>query len=375
MHIPGKSSLARRTAVSVASAVMLLVGGASFCAAALALPEGRVYEMVSPPYKGGFGTNSLTGDRAIVAPDGESVAFFSAGAFNGAPTGFFGGFDYLARRGASGWSTVSVLPPAGLLATDDESDLSESLDQVFVIGTPGASKFLSHPDVADLALHSTSLPDVSANWEAVGAVEHVEHPGEGVVPKYFGASSGFCHVLLSEAISPLLPGAVGASEPLYEFDRGCGREPSSLQLVGVNGAGQQISPACHTTAGGQQYTPGGSQFNAISVDGAEVFFTVCTSGFETGPAAPHQLFVRFGGSRTLEVSRPLGGCAVAGEVPCDGAPGRASADFVGGSEDGSRVFFTTAAPLAATDTDTVEEPIPGEDRLSGSKAGVCGGRT
>jgi hypothetical protein len=38
-------------------------------------------------------------------------------------------------------------------------------------------------------------------------------------------------------------------------------------------------------------------------------------------------------------------------VPCPGAAGRASADFKGASEDGSRVFFTTDAPLASEDQD------------------------
>ena len=64
-----------------------------------------------------------------------------------------------------------------------------------------------------------------------------------------------------------------------------------------------------------------------------------------------QLFVRVGGERTLEVSKPLGeACA---EVPCPGADTRAPAQFWGASEDGSRVFFTTAAPLTGgSDTST-----------------------
>ena len=52
------------------------------------------------------------------------------------------------------------------------------------------------------------------------------------------------------------------------------------------------------------------------------------------------------------MSRPL--APACGEVPCAGAAvagARASSSFVGASEDGSRVFFTTAAPLTAEDTD------------------------
>jgi hypothetical protein len=45
---------------------------------AFALPKGRHYEMVSPVYKGGCGA----GDIEEVAPDGESVAFYSLVAFS-----------------------------------------------------------------------------------------------------------------------------------------------------------------------------------------------------------------------------------------------------------------------------------------------------
>jgi hypothetical protein len=90
-----------------------------------------------------------------------------------------------------------------------------------------------------------------------------------------------------------------------------------------------------------------------------LFFTNCLARGET-PNVPHQLFLRLAGSRTLEVSRPLeagafGGCdgeGIPGEVPCQGAATRPSADFAGASEDGSRVYFTTAAQLASSDTDS-----------------------
>ena len=92
-----------------------------------------------------------------------------------------------------------------------------------------------------------------------------------------------------------------------------------------------------------------SGFNAVAGDGGEVFFTTGVNSECSG-----QLFVRLGGSRTLEVSRPLeagkavGGCVgkgVVGEVPCEGAETRAPAVFQGANESGSKVFFTTASPL------------------------------
>ena len=89
--------------------VLLMLAGAVLAGAALALPAGRVYEMVSPVYKGGFGAM----DIMAVAPDGESVAYYSPGVFAGAPMGDQGTetLTYIARRGASGWATESLLPP------------------------------------------------------------------------------------------------------------------------------------------------------------------------------------------------------------------------------------------------------------------------
>ena len=60
--------------VLVALGLSALAAGA-LPTAALALPAGRVYEMVSPVYKGGYGANLIKG----VAADGEAVAFFSPG--------------------------------------------------------------------------------------------------------------------------------------------------------------------------------------------------------------------------------------------------------------------------------------------------------
>ena len=92
-----------------------------------------------------------------------------------------------------------------------------------------------------------------------------------------------------------------------------------------------------------------SSFNAISADGSEIFFTTCMGNDQHD----YQLFVRLAGSRTVEVSKPLSeaeGCAAA--IPCPGASARASAAFAGASEDGSRVFFMSAAPLTGDTGDT-----------------------
>src|ERR1700729_1135738 len=78
---------------------------------AFAASAGRVYEMVSPVYKGGYGINGLRG----VAPNGESVVFTSLGAFSGDPANVPLVNDYLGHRSASEWVTTPLAPPATLV--------------------------------------------------------------------------------------------------------------------------------------------------------------------------------------------------------------------------------------------------------------------
>ena len=326
---------------------------------AVALPPGRHYEMVSPIFKGGFGATLI----GAVAPDGESVGYFSSGVFGGAPSGGGNRANYFARRGESEWQTAPLGAPASLI-DGPVVDLSPDMKVEFAAGSSGPNIEHEFRDEVGFWLHSTSLPDTDAGWNAVG---QLEVPGQEIGLSYTTADSEFCHVLFAAAT--LLPEAGGTTGQLYEYDHGCGGAPASVALVGVdnqnNGHGEIINRECEVEAGITSYRSGGQNlFNAISADGSEVFFTDCLSG-TTNHASPHQLFVRLGESRTLEVSRPLeagavGGCVgehggTPGEVPCAGAATRPSSDFAGASEDGSKVYFTTTAQLVAGDKDTGED--------------------
>jgi hypothetical protein len=342
----------------VALAVLVLAATALTAAPALALPEGRVYELVSPVYKGGYGVGSQ-GAIAAVAPDGESVAYYSAGAFGGLPSGAEE-FDYLARRGSSGWSTEPFGMPATVLSYVGGRDVSSTLDSTLALGKPGPNVEGAYKEglEEEVFLHSPGSGDAGNTWTSAGVVMKRldEKPFDGVA--YEGGSADLCHLFFDLSQGPLLPQASEAGDPhgvLYELDRGCAGGQPSLRVVGLNNSGKLIAPACPVALGSEQYLEEKfrlSEFNAVAAGGGEVFFE---SGVGTA-CVPHQLFVRLGGSRTLEVSRPLdvGGCVgevggVPGEVPCAGAASRASATFVGASEDGSRVFFMTKAPLVGGD--------------------------
>jgi hypothetical protein len=228
-----------------------------------------------------------------------------------------------------------MMAPAALAPNPETRDVSSTLGTALAFGKTGGpnEKATFNGTEEAFVLHPTGSPDTQANWEVGGKVL------EGVgVAVYEGGSADFCHLFFF-------------LNDVYELDRGCGGEPVAVRLLGLDNEGKPVVPSCHAELGvgtGRFHGPGvASSFNAISQGGGEVFFTTGLAQ-GSGCGQVHQLFVRLGGSSTLEVSKPLGEECRKGapeEVPCEGASGRASAHFVGASRDGSRVFFTTTAPL------------------------------
>jgi hypothetical protein len=340
---------------------------------AWAVGEGRVYELVSPVYKGGYGVLLIDG----VAPGVGGVAFTSLGAFAGTP-GADVGNTYIAHRGVGGWSTVPLVPPVSLTPMVGLGagglgagvvDFSPDLGSVLALGKLGPSTAEnSTSTLGEFFSHSTSAPDVEGEWRPVGMVV------EPLLKKSFdfsleilpeGENSDFSHIIFNAApLEYLLPEAVGTASQAYELSvsDGCGRlgslvcregpGGSSLRLVGLDDEGRVIDPHCTVYVGaGAPYGGLGqgkdSSFGAVSADGETIFFTsfVPSPRDETGCGnGGHAavLFARVGGVRTVSVSGPAAGGCVA-PAPCSSEP-PANAEFAGASEDGSVVFFTMAQP-------------------------------
>lgn len=330
-----------------------LLGGVVFALAAapvFALSPERHYEMVSPPFKAGYGVFELE----AAALDGERVAFFSVGAFAGT-AGAEAYPGYVASRGSSGWSTRSVIAPQAMASEALEYDFSPDLGSVMVLGEPGVDNGQARVESVEsqFLFHDTSSPDSEGFWHVIGAP--IQSRAFNVTPE--GASQDFCHVVFGHA-SELLPG-VGGNQ-LYDLSRGCGGE-AQLRSVALDNQGEPFAPGCLVTLGqGSEYY----SFNGVAADGEEIFFDTNRDAVKSACTGSKQVFVRLGGSRTLEVSRPLdvsqpfGGCGdggspgeVPGEVPCPG-PVRAAALFAGANDAGTRVFFTTTASLVTGDLDS-----------------------
>ncbi len=339
---------------------------------ALALPEGRHYEMVSPPYKGGYGVSSIEAVAMAGAAEGDSVAFSSLGTFGGEPNG--GGFlPYIARRSAAGWSVGPLaVPPA--VATGGITDLSPTLERSLYDGSTGTSSGDAEFDDFEPEFLTRDIGLPGAPFEVFGMPlkrldgKRFQLAGEA------GASADFCHVVFYTSLGnvelePLLPEAAGNDSVLYELVAGdsvagCGDEPPSLQLVAASngfkpdGEHELIDPQCVPTLGAND-TTGGNAFNAISADGSEIFFTTnanpdpqvgCTVT-RTTPDNPLVLYVRLNGERTVQLSKPVAADCTSGPCLAATAP-QGFATFQGANEAGTRVFFTTTQSLVTGDTDT-----------------------
>jgi hypothetical protein len=373
-------SAARRVLVAglvVAVGVALLSAGAAF-----ALPEGRHYEMVSPPYKGGYGVYGLQAVAVQGGGEGDVAMFSSLGTFAGAPSNDLFS-EYVAHRGADGWFTGPVLMPASLQPASALAAVSPSLGSVLFLGTPGSSsgvaeesalekEFLWHPlGAPDTA---PSAPQPGPNFATAG-VPLARIDGKRLDSAVgIAESSDLCHILFRTAVArserePLLPEATGSEGDLYDMATGvpgCVGEPV-LRLVGVgnisgpHGEPAPISAYCHVFLGSNAAEES-NHFNAVSADGSEIFFTSNAAKVSNGkecdgqegayPANPAVLYVRLNGEHTLQVSKLLAADCQSG--PCKTAV-QQRAEFAGANETGSRVFFTTTQPLVTGDTDTSKD--------------------
>ncbi len=312
----------------VGPVVVVCLGLVMGSSAAWADASERAYEQVSPVYKGGYGAKEIVG----IKPDGESVTFASFGVFAGdsAPDVFN---YYQASRTDAGWTSLALNPPALLSPVSSSGGFSPSLESsLWTFHLRAKNKALA----SDISNEVQFYVESGGEFRAAGPVLKAqnEQPFELFEE---GVSDDFCHVFISSfASSPLTPEAVGHEAQIYEVDT-CDAGSSVPKLVALTNSGALLSPNCPPVVGEQ-----GNKTNAVSADGSTVYFSAPLPSSECSKRN-QQVLVRLGGEKTLEVSKPLGESCT--EVPCPGAETRASARFRGASEDGSRVFFLTAAKL------------------------------
>jgi hypothetical protein len=360
--------------------------------AAPGLPDGRIYEQVSPADKNGGQAGASTTDQAtgatahygLVSADGNAVLFEGTGPMGESPSGENKLFVATKKTGEPGWSTRSLLPAErsgetgiGVYQLDPSRDLShamiEATDLTVTSGARcGALGYLVGPD-----------PFVAATWLDRPEIENPVEPCTEHEEAPVGGTPDFSTVYFTYG-GTLLPedseraphaggGFQGSGEAwgFYENHEGVLREAGVLP-------GQSVSPpfGAVPAASGHGRAIAGNQ---VSADGSRAFFVSpdpesCEQnappyqGHNDCATDPPELYVRENGERTLLVSRDTL-LPEAGGLPAS-APGGVLAmpnpavqtthdgldtSYVFASPDGSQAFFQSAEAL----TQAAAELSPG----------------
>ncbi len=283
---------------------------------AFVLPDGRQWEMVSPPQKNGALIEPLSspfnqGGQIQAAADGAAITYQLDAPSESEPQGYSNGVQVLSTRGTSssgGWSSTDVAIPhrssTGIpFGTGQEyrlfsEDLSHAVVQPFGAFEPSLSGEASEQTAflrSDYLNGSVGEPCTSSCYRSlVTGKEGYANVPEGTVfgeqtegecpsllcgPKFVGASPDLGHVVLQSNVALTKGGGPG----LYEWSTG---RPAAQQLQFISEGEGEGGGAVGGAALGK-----GSQANdvrhAVSDDGTRVFWTAGAS-LETGG----QLYVR-----------------------------------------------------------------------------------
>lgn len=314
------------------------------------LPDGRSWELVTPPEKKGARFENLRVGSGIIQASSEGSAMADLASqpteegVQGSPPN---GVSVFSTRGSSGWSSQVISPPhnegtgepvgGGPEYKFFSEDLSEGIMQPYGTFTP-LSPQASEPTAylrtdylnGDVSTHCQSscyTPLVTAANAPSGTVFGEEVNGECPTiqcgPVFLGATPDLSHIILRSAAQLTSTPTPTNEGGLYEWSGGV------LRLVSVLPEGEGGAAAL-----GPQFVGGINANHAVSDDGSRVIWSA-TSG---KPFLTHLFLRDVARGETVRLDLPQGGSGT-GSVTAP-AP-----IYMGASSDGSRIFFDDAAHL------------------------------
>ncbi len=328
------------------------------------LPDGRQYELVTPPQKNGALIDVLLGGgsgwKPRIAENGQDMIVPSIQCFAGAQscTGVREreGEAYEFARTSQGWSTNPLAAPLKEFEFDTLWSADATQHATLFSAPTGPEQ---HDDfyIRNTQGQITQVgPLAEPALERAQDVKNMRNAFNATI-----ATSDYTHILYSHGGGGKalwsLSGAPEPQESLYEYVGTGNTQPLPVGVSGERDSRSLIS-SCGTTPGAPLDAEP-SSFGSLSEDGRVVFFTAkrCLAGgtgVNAGTAVPAEtLYERIDGevpgtgpesAHTVAVSAPTPASCTAGEE-CESAPAEDSA-FEGASADGSRVFFTSPGQLS-----------------------------
>ncbi|HWX43929.1 MAG TPA: hypothetical protein VNY52_01240 [Solirubrobacteraceae bacterium] len=306
-------------------------------AGAFALPDGRAWELVSPPSKEGASIEPMWFGAIEASEEGGAITYIASGPIDARPQGNpspLGPTQVLSKRGADGWSSEDIATP------HDAAEVGGAEYRAF---SPDLSRALLEPagetPLAPEATERTGYVRDNANGSYVPLVT-----ANDVAPgTQFGAQGGvkvlvgtpdLSHVILTSEGVRLTSDAIG-NPSLYEWSGG------QLQLVNILPDG--------TAAVAGYLGDGDRHRHALSNDGSRVFWE--------GNGANVYMRDTVAG-KTVEVDAPAPGVSLPPHP-------YGNAVFQIANANGSKVFFRDTYPL------TLDSKLPSEGEGGRPDLYVC----
>jgi hypothetical protein len=308
------------------------------------LPDGRAWEMVSPPDKGGYaldGIGLVLGADIQAAADGSAITYMAHGPVGAEPKGNRSATysQVFSSRSADGWSSLDITTPHEAVTGATDTNFSE-----YRVFSPDLSVGLLAPEgftpLAPSATEKTPyLREASGEYVPLvtagnvppgtkfGQIEEGGTPVDGDVVMA-GVSPDLRHVVLKSG-PPLTEGIadIEGRENLFEWFGGSLRLVSVLPLPDGKAASEE---------GTAHLGFGGNVRHAVSDDGSRVFWGATDLG--TGQSALYVRDVARGETVQLNTVQP------------GARGGPSSPQFTVASSDGSRVFFKDTSRLTPDST-------------------------
>jgi hypothetical protein len=319
--------------------------------------------------------------RAAVAEDGDAILFQTEASLG--PDAPAGEGAYVFSRGAAGWDTdVEALSNGGEQVSAPEVFDPADLSEVGVWDGAGTYSDLFGGNESAFA-YTWLVGPAGGPFTPL----HTVHGHAAVEEKsrMVGGSEDLSDIILASTNHSLAPGAGELDErayALYEWAGGgeCSSATSTCKLVNVDENGELMRcGAALGSASGE-----GGAHGAVSSNGSKIIFTAPDPGENAEPAPvglpgcwnpattpqenPPEIYMREGGERTVEISKPEEGVQITAENPMQPAV------FVGASSDSSKVFFVTKTELTKDATGHAAELYEYEAE-SGKLTMISGGET